>query len=74
MVQKILAALCIGSLLFVIGTAGALETMSIGIGQALFQMVAGFAAFAGSARALIKAEKRKRRLLKGDVFYEVSHK
>ena len=46
MMNKLLACICIAALMFMIGTAGALELATIGLGQGILQMSGGMAAFA----------------------------
>lgn len=54
--KKILAVIAVAALLFIIGSAGALESSMISVGQAIIQMIAGVAVFAVSTNALIKSE------------------
>ena len=51
---KIMAFICLASLAFVIGSAGALELSLIGLGQGIMQMGGGLAIFATASRWLRK--------------------
>ena len=52
--SKIITFLCLASLAFVIGSAGALELSLIGLGQGIMQMSIGTFGFWASARQLLK--------------------
>lgn len=52
--MKLATWLCLASLAFLIGSAGALEMSLIGIGQALLQMLGGLVGFGAAARYLTK--------------------
>lgn len=57
--QRFIAFICALSLALIIGTAGALEQMYIGIGQATLQMFVGLSGFALTSAALLNGERTK---------------